>query len=109
MEVIVPDPTDPLTTCVGTPFTMTVVMVVTPPRPPPTTPPATPATVPGGGGVGIGMRLTLARRIGVPESAATTRPRMTPFPTGSGGGRRPGSRGGCPTCEGTAGRGGGGG
>src|SRR6516164_8798833 len=37
-------------------------------------------------------RLTCARRMGVPVSAATTRPRMTPVPVGSLGGRLPGSR-----------------
>jgi hypothetical protein len=47
----------------------------------------------GGGGGAVGIRLTLARRIADPVSAATTRPRMTPVPVGSG--RRTVSRG-CP-------------
>jgi hypothetical protein len=60
---------------------------------------------PGGLGGAIIDRFTVARRTGVPESAATTRPRMIPVPGVSGTGRRPGSRTGA--C--TAGGGGGGG
>jgi hypothetical protein len=58
----------------------------------------------GGGGGVIGCRLTIARRIGDPVSAATTRPRMIAVPTGSG--RRTVSRGVCPwigvSCPGRA-------
>ena len=64
--------------------------------------------VPLGGGIACatGIRLTLARFTGLPVSAVTTLPRMTAVPTGSGGGRRPGSRG---APNGMAGLGGGGG
>jgi hypothetical protein len=54
----------------------------------------------------INDRFTVARRMGVPVSAATTRPRMIPVPLVSGGGRRPGSRAG-PWYTGGGGGGGG--
>src|SRR3990167_8032248 len=78
----------------------------TPPTTPPTVPPDVPLPPdrpPAGEAVITGDRFTIARRIGFPVSAATTRPRMTPAPIGSG--ARVTSRGGI--C--IAGGGGGGG
>src|SRR4029079_19726949 len=62
----------------------------------------------GGTGGGPGISVTLSRRMGLPVSALTTRPRMIAVPVGSGGGRRLGSRTGpCPACIGGGGGGGG--
>src|SRR4029078_5874711 len=65
------------------------------------------AVAAGGTGGGGGLSVTLARRMGLPVSALTTRPRMIAVPIGSGGGRRPGSRTG-PSPAGIGGGGGGG-
>src|SRR5260370_683923 len=79
---------------------ITMVWIVTP---------VDPGAGSGMGGV-IAMTWTLARRTGLPVSAATPRPRMTAVPAGSGGGgRRTGSRGWPIWGAGAAGGGGGGG
>src|SRR5262249_54230171 len=90
----------PLTTVV-TPFTVTVRLMEAPAFPAEGVPLAVVETRTGV----IIDRFTVARRIGAPVSAPTTRPRMTPVPVGSGGGFRPGCRGGCMSIRG---RGGGG-
>src|SRR6266550_6143374 len=73
--------TNPLPICTGTPLFIVIVIVVV-------TVVVVPAGVPGGGGGGgggmAGNSMTLARRMGDPVSAATTRPRMMPVPVGSG-------------------------
>jgi hypothetical protein len=92
-----------LVTCLGTPSTITVVVVVLEPAGGET---GGRVAVPGGGGGGaIGIRFNMARRIGLPVSAATTRPRMTAVPVGSG--RRTTSRGGWPASAGRGSAGGG--